>query len=64
MTNNIPQVNDSGRYGIVATCAALQIDRTTLWRYTKKGLIRPTFHKTGTKFYKGSEIIRFWRALL
>lgn len=64
MTNEIPQVNATGRYGIAATCAALQIDRTTLWRYSKRGLIIPSFHKTGAKFYKGSEIIRFWRASL
>ncbi len=64
MTNEVPQVNETGRYDAAATCAALQIDRTTLWRYTKKGLILPSFRRTGKKFYKGSEILRFWRSIL
>lgn len=64
MTNEPPLVNETGRYDVATTCAALQIDRTTLWRYTKSGLILPSFRRTGKKFYKGSEILRFWRSIL
>ena len=63
ITATEPNVIESGRYSITQTCAALGIHRNTLNRYTESGLIRCGFRKENMrKFYKGSEILRFWRA--
>lgn len=58
-----PKVSDTGRYSVTQTCAVLGIHRSTLSRYTEFGLIRCGFRRGNMrKFYKGSEILRFWRA--
>lgn len=60
-----PQVTESGRYTVTQTCNVLGIHRNTLLKYTLGGFIRCGFRReTARKFYKGSEILRFWRAQL
>lgn len=57
-----PKVALDGRYSITEACKALGIHRNTLLKYTEQGMIRCGFRKINArKFYKGSEIIRFWR---
>lgn len=58
-----PDVRLDGRYCISATCKALGIHRHTLRKYTESGEIRYRLRQGGkTKFYLGSEIIKFWRS--
>ena len=58
-----PQVQADGRYTVSQTCTVLGIHRKTLSKYTEAGLIKCGYRReTARKFYKGSEIVRFWRA--
>ena len=60
-----PVVAADGRYSVSQTCTALGIHRNTLQRYTEQGLIKCGFRReSARKFYKGSEIVRFWKAQL
>lgn len=62
MTTEEPKVSLTGRYGVMATCNALGIDRHTLQRKTKAGFIR--CHKrrdTNRIFYTGIDIMHYWR---
>lgn len=63
MTNIEPQVPDAGRYSIGETCKLLGIHRNTLDKHTNEGFIRCGYRKTNKRrFYKGSEIKRYWIA--
>lgn len=65
ITATEPVVAQEGRYSVTQTCTALGIHRNTLRKYTEQGLIKCGFRReTARKFYKGSEIVRFWRAHL
>jgi len=56
-----PAVHPKGKYGTNETCALLGINRTTLWRYTKRGLICCKISGvSGRLYYLGSDIMRFW----
>ncbi len=59
-----PAVAQTGRYSINETCVALGISRETLRKYTDTGQIRCSYRRaTMRKFYKGSDILSFWRAI-
>lgn len=63
MTNERPNVALDGRYSINEVTAMLGINRSTLRRYTDKGLIRCGRWRTnGRPFYTGKEIMRLWIA--
>ena len=63
ITCNEPQVIATSRYSIGQTCTMLNINRKTLAKYTKSGLIKCGYRpQTLRKFYTGMEIIKFWRA--
>ena len=65
VTSNEPMVMPNNRYTINETCAILTINRKTLAKYTKAGLIEcGTRPKTLQKFYTGREIMRFWKAAI
>lgn len=57
-----PEVRLDGRYSINDTCKFLGIHRHTLRKYTESGEIKSRLRQGGkTKFYLGSEILKFWR---
>lgn len=63
MTQIQPNVAPEGRYELKEAAAALQIDRSTLLRYTHRGKIRCGIRKSnGHRVWTGAEIIRLWRA--
>ncbi|SDO13843.1 hypothetical protein SAMN04487900_110107 [Prevotella communis] len=63
ITSDEPKVTASSRYSIGQTCAILCIDRKTLGRYTKSGLIKCGYRPQSLrKFYTGLDIMKFWRA--
>lgn len=58
-----PNISTSGRYSISETCNALGISRETLRKYTTSGEIKCSYRRaTQRKFYKGSDILSFWKA--
>lgn len=58
-----PNISTSGRYSISETCSALGISRETLRKYTDSGEIKCSYRRaTQRKFYKGSDILSFWKA--
>jgi DNA-binding transcriptional MerR regulator len=58
-----PDVKLDGRYSIGETCRHLGIkSRHTLRKYTELGEIKSRPRQGGkTRFYLGSEILRFWQ---
>lgn len=59
-----PNVLATGRYSVNETCTALGISRETLRKYTNSGDIRCYYRRaTARKFYKGCDILSFWRAI-
>lgn len=63
--NAVLEVNPKGWYPIGQAAAALGIDRSTLRRKTKEGVIRCSFRRdTGRKVYRGAELIRYHEATL
>ena len=55
--------SDSGRYPIGKAADILGIDRSTLLRHTKQGLIKCGFSRANArKFYLGKELLRYWNA--
>lgn len=60
-----PKVNPTARYCVKETSVLLGIHRHTLRRYTVEGLIKCGFRRAnGRVFYKGSDILCFWRGQL
>lgn len=58
-----PQVPNDARLPIGEAAQVLCVNRVTLYRKTREGLIKCGFRKgTARRFYIGSEIKRFWRA--
>ncbi len=62
MTGTKPNINPAGRYTIAMVCEILEIDRTTLYRHTKKGNIKVHVRKCNNRpFYTGLDILKFWQ---
>lgn len=62
MIETEPNVNPKGKYELKAASEALEISRTSLARYTKRGLIRCSVSSlNGRNTWLGSELIKFWR---
>ncbi len=61
MVTEAPQVSPAGRYSVNQTFALLGISRRTLYRATEAGRIHCGYRKADMKrFYRGSEITRYW----
>lgn len=57
------EVTPAGKYSVTQVCALLEIDRHTLQRWTEAGHIKCGYNRhNGRKFYKGSELERFFNA--
>ena len=62
MRETKPDIEPAGRYTIAKTCELLGIERTTLYRHTKRGNIRVHFRKCNNRpFYTGLDILKFWQ---
>lgn len=62
MTTSEPQVTLNGLYPIGEAASVLGINRDTLLRHTKLGLVKCTISRaSGRKRYEGRELIRYWR---
>ena len=65
MTNERPNVALDGRYSINEVTEMLGINRSTLRRYTDKGLIKCGRWRTnGRPFYTGKAVLQLWQAVL
>lgn len=56
-----PQISPACRLTLKETAKVLGVHVNSIRNYTLKGLLKCEFHCTNKRFYKGSEIIRFWR---
>ncbi len=58
-----PQVAPSGRYSATETYKVLGVSRDTLRRHSRQGKIKFGIRKINNKkFYKGIDILAYWRA--
>lgn len=63
MTSTPPEVHPNGRYNTVQTAKKLGIGRTTLWRLSNAGILKPRHEKhTGKARYRGKDILAYWKA--
>ena len=63
MTNLLPDIPDTARYGVNETAEILGVDRRTVHAYSRKGLLKYGIRRTnGRKFFTGFEIKRAWKA--
>ena len=60
MTRDCPRVNAPSLYSVIETCSLLEIHRNSLTNYTRAGLIKCVTRPNGRRYYKGSEIVKFW----
>lgn len=61
MIETKPEVSPAGLYNQRQAAEALQVERHTIARYAKSGLIKFQIRKAGfAKVTKGSEIIKCW----
>ena len=57
------EVSPGAKLSVTQVCALLEIDRHTLQRWTEAGHITCGYNRhNGRKFYKGSELMRFFNA--
>jgi len=65
MTNERPDVAPEGRYSVKEVTQMLGISRSTLYRYTEKGIVRCGYRRTnGRPFYTGRSVLQLWLAVL
>ena len=65
MTNSIPNVDPNGYYELKAAASALNVDKSTLLRYTAAGYIRYSIKKCNKrKCWRGSDIITLWKSMI
>ena len=63
MVNLCPNVADDSRFPIGEAAALLGVSRGALRRYTDEGVIKcGRYRANKRRFYKGSELKRFWRS--
>lgn len=63
MTATPPDVHPNGRYNTVQTAQLLGIGRTTLWRLSNAGILKPRHEKhSGKARYRGKDILAYWKA--
>jgi excisionase family DNA binding protein len=60
MTNNPPQVAMNGKYNQTEAAALLGVDRKTIYRYIKSGLLKAHQGRSGRLFLTGEDIKRCW----
>lgn len=64
MNSKKPDVHADGRYSIKEVTEILGISRSTLHRYTEKGVAKCGRRKANNRpFYTGKEVLRIWVAM-
>lgn len=63
MINTAPKIDPSARLELREAAAALNVDKSTIQKWTKDQRLRCGVKKSnGRKYWLGSELIRFWKA--
>lgn len=60
MTNNPPLVTMNGKYNQTEAAALLGVDRKTIYRYIKNGVLKAHKGRSGRLFLTGEDITRCW----
>ena len=63
MTTTEPKVALNGKYNQTQTAVLLEVDRKTIYRYIKGGLLKAHQGRTGRLFVTGRDIIRLWNTI-
>lgn len=60
-----PKVIEDARYSVREVTQMLGISRSTLYRYTEKGIVKCGRRRTnGRPFYTGMSVLQLWIAVL
>ena len=60
-----PKVIEDARYSVREVTQMLGISRSTLYRYTEKGVVKCGRRRTnGRPFYTGRSVLQLWMAVL
>ena len=60
-----PKVIEDARYSVGEVTQMLGISRSTLYRYTEKGIVKCGRRRTnGRPFYTGRSVLQLWMAVL
>ena len=60
-----PKVIEDARYSVREVTQMLGISRSTLYRYTEKGIVKCGRRRTnGRPFYTGRSVLQLWMAVL
>lgn len=60
-----PKVIEDARYSVREVTQMLGISRSTLYRYTEKGIVKCGRRRTnGRPFYTGRSVLQLWIAVL
>lgn len=60
-----PKIIEDARYSVREVTQMLGISRSTLYRYTEKGVIKCGRRRTnGRPFYTGRSVLQLWMAVL
>lgn len=60
-----PKVFEDARYSVREVTQMLGISRSTLYRYTEKGIVKCGRRRTnGRPFYTGRSVLQLWMAVL
>lgn len=63
MTNTVPKINPDARLELREAAAILNVDRSSILRWTTIGRLRCGIKKSnGRKYWTGAELIRFWKS--
>ena len=65
MIHTNPNADPQGRYGVEDAANLLGIHRCTLWRWVRKGWIKPMVRKINNRIvFRGCDIISAWEAYI
>ena len=60
-----PKVIEDARYSVREVTQMLGISRSTLYRYTEKGIVKCGRRRTnGRPFYTGKSVLKLWLAVI
>lgn len=63
MITTTPNINPAARLELREAAAALEVDKSSIQRWTSIGRLRCGIKKSnGRKFWTGAELIRFWKS--
>lgn len=64
MTDRYPDIDPRGRYNETQAAKKLGVNRSTLYRWKRKGIIKPSIQKhNGWPSYLGRDLLKLYNAV-